>query len=85
MYTGIAGFFTAVFIAAVYYLIVLFQFPQVPLSSGYALGIVVIVLGMMKRFFAKTKGQKSDSKVLIVAGVVLVVATFIFIYSEIQI
>lgn len=85
LYTGFASILTAIFIATVYYLLVLFQFPQVPLSSGYWLGLFVLIFGMVKYFFSKTNGQKSDSKVLIIAGLLLFVTTFIVILLDIKV
>lgn len=85
MYTSIASFLTAVFIATVYYLLVLFQFPQVPLSSGYGLGAVVTTVGVITLTVAKTNGQKSDAKVIISAGLLLVVVTYVLLYNNVQI
>ncbi|MFA8438085.1 hypothetical protein [Pueribacillus sp. YX66] len=85
MYTSIASLLTAVFIATVYYLLVLFQFPQVPLSSGYWLGAFVIIVGVIKLFVAKTDGQQSDAKVIMLAGVLLAIATYLLLYNDIQI
>lgn len=85
LYTGIAGFLTAVFIATVYYLLVLFQFPQVPLASGYWLGAFVAIFGVIKLYVAKTDGQKSDAKVIMIAGILLVIVTYVLLFIDFKI
>ena len=85
LYITVASFIMALFIATVYYLLVLFQFPSVPLSSGYWLGLFVLIFGMIKYLFSKTNGQKLDSTVLVIAGILLLITTYIVILLDIQI
>jgi len=85
LYITVASFIMALFIATVYYLLVLFQFPSVPLSSGYWLGLFVLIFGMIKYLFSKTNGQKSDSTVLVIAGILLLITTYFVIMFDIKI
>lgn len=77
LYQLVAGMMTAVFIATVYYLLILFPFPMISLSSGYILGLIVVCFGLCRRMIVKTEGKKIDAKVIIIAGVLLIITTFL--------
>lgn len=77
VYQAIAGALAATFIAVVYYLMVLWQFPQVPLTSGYWLGASVMLVGMISIRRAKTISKRTDGQVIVVASVLVIALTFI--------
>ncbi|PWA12186.1 hypothetical protein DCC39_07055 [Pueribacillus theae] len=84
-YQLVAGMMTAVFIATVYYLLILFPFPMISLSSGYLLGLIVLLFGLYRMMVARTKGKKTDAKVIIIAGVLLILTTFLLNIFKINI
>lgn len=59
-YQLIASVYTVVFIAIVYYLLVLWQYPAVPLTTGYILGPVIAISGISLSIKAKAKEEMHE-------------------------
>lgn len=64
VYQLIAGTCTAAFIAVVFYLLVFWQNPDVPVSTGFILGVGLTIYGIYRMVKAKTRSKRSDAHVL---------------------
>lgn len=81
----IAGLFTAIFIAIVSYLLVFWQYPDVPFQVGYILGAALAIYGICRLIKAKTENTKGDARILAFAGLMLTIFTFVICMTTINI